>query len=70
MAIVIEFQDYVQARRRRETQAVALRSLRIIDCSLDYALELSERCCPLERPIYLHRAEQLRSLRDYAQRTL
>ena len=68
MAIVIEFQDIVEARRRRRQQASLRRCVEIIELNLEYYLWMSN-CAPIaERSLYVHRVQQLSALRDYAVR--
>lgn len=68
MAIVIEFQDIVEARRRRRERASLQRCVDIIELNLEYYLWMSNSAPLAERPLYAHRVQQLSALREYAVR--
>ena len=70
MAIVIEFQEIVEARRRRRQRESLERCVEIIEINLEYARWMSDSAPAAERPLYAHRAAQLSALRDYAVRIL
>jgi hypothetical protein len=70
MAIVIEFEQIVEARRRRRQRESLERCVEIIELNLEYARWISDRASVTERPLFLHRIQQLSALRDYAVRVL
>lgn len=70
MAIVIEFEDIVEARRRRRQRESLERCVEIIEINLRYVRWMSESAPAAERPLHAHRAQQLSALRDYAVRVL
>lgn len=70
MAIVIEFKQIIEARRRRRERESLERCVEIIELNLEYARWLSERGPVEERSLYDDRAQQLSALRDYAVRIL
>jgi hypothetical protein len=70
MAIVIEFEEIVEARRRRRQRESLERCVEIIDINLEYARLMSD-CGPVaERPLHVRRVLHLSALRDYAVRIL
>jgi hypothetical protein len=70
MAIVIEFQQIVEARRRRQQRESLERCVEIIELNLEYARWMSDCAPAVDRPLYVHRVQQLSALRDYAVRVL
>jgi hypothetical protein len=70
MAIVIEFEDLAEARRRRQQRASLVRCVEIIELNLEHALWMVGRGPLDERPLYAHRVQTLSALRDYAVRVL
>jgi hypothetical protein len=70
MAIVIEFQDIVEARRRRRQRESIERCVEIIELNLRHALWMSDYGPTAERLLHSHRVQTLSALRDYAERVL
>jgi hypothetical protein len=70
MAIVIEFQDIVEARRRRRQRESLERCVEIIELNLRHARWMSDYGPAAERSLHAHRIETLRALHDYAERVL
>lgn len=70
MAILIEFEDIVRARRRRRQRESLERCVEILEINLEYARWMSASGPAAEQPLYAHRAQQLSALRDYAVRVL
>lgn len=68
MAIVIEFESIVEARRRRRQRASLQRCVEIIELNLEYACWMADSALATERPLYAHRVQTLSALRDYAVR--
>jgi len=70
MAVVIEFTQIIEARRRRRQRESLERCVEIIDINLEYARWMSS-CGPAdERTLHAYRVQQLSALRDYAVRIL
>ncbi|MFQ5666650.1 MAG: hypothetical protein ACE5I7_09485 [Candidatus Binatia bacterium] len=69
-AVVIPFQDIVQARRRNLERAYAQCCIDIIESSLHLALEEFDAAPPAERPLYARRVRQLGALLEYAVQVL
>ena len=70
MAIVIQFQDIVQARRRRQQRACAERCIEIIDATLQQSRALFDVAPPAQRPLYARRIRHMSTLLEYAVRVL
>jgi len=68
MGIVIEFQDLVRERRRRQEQATVQRCIDVIEQSLAQTQSLLPSAAPREREVYVRRVEQLSELLEYVQR--
>lgn len=66
MAVVIPFEDFVQARRRAQDRVCAARCVEIIEAALQLTLEMFATAPPLDRPLYARRVRQLSELLEYA----
>jgi len=65
MSVVIEFQELVRQRRRRQTRATELRCVEILRESLAFYEAQLESCTDAERLVYQRRVRQLADLLAY-----
>jgi hypothetical protein len=68
MGVVVEFQEIVRERRRRQERATVARCVEILRESLAHARSQLPTAPPRERDIQLRRVEQLSDLLDYVER--
>ena len=68
MGVVIEFQEIREARRRQQQLALMQRCIQILELNLEYYRWMYDNAPLDERPLYVHRLQQLSALRDYAVR--
>ncbi len=66
MAVVVPFEDIVQARRRRREHLHGQRCIELIEVNLRLALEQFEMAAADERPVFARRIRQLGTLLEYA----
>jgi hypothetical protein len=66
VAVVVPFEDIVQAHRRRQAHLYGQRCIELIELNLRLALEQFERAPADERPVFARRIRQLGALLEYA----
>jgi len=70
MAVVIPFQDVVQARRRQAERAYAEGCMQILESALRLSLAMLDTAAPHERAFYARRVRQMSELLEYAVQAL
>lgn len=68
MAVIVPFQNLVQARRREDERQVNERCIEIIELNLRFSLALFEQATEHERVHYARRLRRLSELLEYAVR--
>jgi hypothetical protein len=66
MAVIVPFQEVVQARRRAHERACHERCIELIEANLRLALEGFDAAAAHERPIHARRIRHLSMLLEYA----
>jgi len=66
VAVVVPFEDIVQARRRRQEHLYGERCIELIELNLRLAIEQFDAAAVDERPLFARRIRQLGALLEYA----
>jgi len=66
MAVIVPFQEVVQARRRAHERACHERCIDLIEANLRLALDGFDAAPAHERPLYARRIRHLSTLLEYA----